>query len=148
MPLKSQIQNTRTVLHGNNLEGENFLQRCPHFVLLRLCKKITHLTILVCSKVAAVLLCKCAASLTRQDRKFITSFKQVFRSDDVTCVEVAANMSRQVHCKRVEKKRVRIRTSDSNHGNRGNNPVASSIRPAKLRSAKITKSIIQATSYF
>ncbi|GBL72978.1 hypothetical protein AVEN_128155-1 [Araneus ventricosus] len=39
MPLKSQIQNTRTVLHGNNREGQTFLQRDPHFFLLSLSKK-------------------------------------------------------------------------------------------------------------
>ncbi|GBM52347.1 hypothetical protein AVEN_229575-1 [Araneus ventricosus] len=42
MPLKSQIQNARTVLHGNNGEDETSLRRCPHFLLLGLAKKPTE----------------------------------------------------------------------------------------------------------
>ncbi|GBM64295.1 hypothetical protein AVEN_189101-1 [Araneus ventricosus] len=63
------------------------------------CCKANPVAISVCSKVAAVLLCKSAESLTRQDRKFETSF-QKRRSHQ------ASNLQRtfHVHCKRAEKR--------------------------------------------
>ncbi|GBM39055.1 hypothetical protein AVEN_119756-1 [Araneus ventricosus] len=44
---------------------------------------ITHIAILVCNKFAAVLLCKLATSLTRQDRKFTTRLPQINANDEV-----------------------------------------------------------------
>ncbi|GBM83048.1 hypothetical protein AVEN_107468-1 [Araneus ventricosus] len=52
-----------------------------------------HIAILVCNKVAAVLLCKLAVSLTRQDSKFITSLQQVSQTTKSPCVELAVNLS-------------------------------------------------------
>ncbi|GBN15597.1 hypothetical protein AVEN_24260-1 [Araneus ventricosus] len=69
----------------------------------------------------ALHVCKLAASSVRQDRKFITSLNKF--SKEPPLVELAANLSRQVRCKRVEK-RVRIRILDSNPGNLGYQPVA------------------------
>ncbi|GBM73121.1 hypothetical protein AVEN_46420-1 [Araneus ventricosus] len=65
----------------------------------QLTKRVTQIAILVCSKVAAIWLCKSAASLTRQDCKFTKSLKQVIASFVVTmrqaCNKLAVSSSLQ-----------------------------------------------------
>ncbi|GBN96709.1 hypothetical protein AVEN_259682-1 [Araneus ventricosus] len=79
------------------------------------------LSILVSNKIAAVLLCKFATSLTRQDRKFTTRLVQVNANDEVTtrraCSRLAASNSLQTIAKTEYPDEPRIRTPENSFPN-------------------------------
>ncbi|GBM80060.1 hypothetical protein AVEN_45042-1 [Araneus ventricosus] len=64
-----------------------------------------------CSSLA-LQVCKLAASLTRQDHKFITSLKQIFRSDEVTMCRTCSKLFTSSSFQTSRKKRERIRTPE------------------------------------
>ncbi|GBO35946.1 hypothetical protein AVEN_234004-1 [Araneus ventricosus] len=90
--------------------------------------KATHTEIFICSSFA-VHVCELTGSLTRQDRKFITSLKQVITSFEVTirqtCCKLVASSSLQTSYK----KRIRIRTKDSKPRQLGYQPVSLTTTP-------------------